>query len=81
MEGMSQRMKLYYYSGNCHESIQAQEQIKNNFLQVLNVYLQKTGQGGCADPNNAMVCKAENVKIKCGKLQSKKRSLQVGHYS
>eukprot|EP00795_Rhopilema_esculentum_P000716 gene716-10430_t len=76
MEGMSQRMKLYYYSGNCHESIQAQEQIKNNFLQVLNVYLQKTGKGGCADPNNAMVCKAENVKIKCGKLQSKKRSLQ-----
>ena len=77
LEGMSQRMKLFYFTGSCHESVQAQEQIRSNFVKVLGVYLQKSGQGSCSDPNNANICKADNVKIKCGKVQSRKRSTQV----
>ena len=70
-------MKLFYFTGSCHESVQAQEQIRSNFVKVLGVYLQKSGQGSCSDPNNANICKADNVKIKCGKVQSRKRSTQV----
>ena len=76
---MSQRMKLLYYTGSCHESVQAREQIKSNFLIVINKYLQKTGQGSCSDPNNNNICKAENVRIVCGQVQSRKRSTQVSH--
>ena len=77
LEGMSQRMKLLYFTGSCHDNVQAQDQIKSNFITVMNKYLQKTGQGSCSDPGNNNICLAENIRISCGQVQSRKRSTQV----
>jgi len=76
LEGMSQRMKLLYFTGSCHDNVQAQDQIKSNFITVMNKYLQKTGQGSCSDPGNNNICLAENIRISCGQVQSRKRSTQ-----
>lgn len=81
-EGMAQRVEVNYYSGNCHESITGQDKIKSNFKIMLDMFLRRSGVGGCSDAASAQLCKAENIKIKCGKIQAngRKRSTQVYQY-
>lgn len=67
-EGMTQKMKFFYFSGSCHDSIQARQQIADNFVKILDKVLRN--EGGCANAANGRVCKAENVQIKCGKTQA-----------
>lgn len=79
-EGMTQKMKFFYFSGSCHDSIQARQQIADNFVKILDKVLRN--EGGCANAANGRVCKAENVQIKCGKTQAvngrRKRGATVG---
>ena len=69
-----------YYTGNCHDSIAAQNQIKANFKKYLDKFLQMSGQGTCNNPHNSIQCKAENIKLKCGAIQTgNKRSTRVNY--
>lgn len=79
-EGMGQNMRFFYFSGSCHENIDTRKQIADNFIKVLDKILRHSG--GCSNAANARVCQSENVRIKCGKVQSydalrRKRSIQV----
>lgn len=64
-QGMGQNMRFFYFSGDCETS---KEQIKQNFLVVLDNFLRY--DGGCADPANARICEANKVQVACGKTQS-----------
>ena len=65
---------LHYYNGNCTTK-EAQTQIKQNFIRMLNdsIYKQK-----CQDPAFRDKCSSENVKVTCAWVPSvvsrKKRS-------
>lgn len=78
-QGMGQNMRFLYFTGSCQSSNDAQNEIKRNFLVILDKFLQH--EGGCADPNNQLVCAANKVQIKCGKTQvvggRRRRSAQV----
>ncbi|XP_068689881.1 uncharacterized protein [Montipora foliosa] len=67
-------MDLYYFNGNCGTP-EAQAQIKQNFIQILNGSLYKEI---CSDPAIKDKCTAENVKVTCAMVSSvgkrKKRS-------
>ncbi|XP_065668355.1 sushi, von Willebrand factor type A, EGF and pentraxin domain-containing protein 1 isoform X2 [Hydra vulgaris] len=77
-EGMGQKMKFFYYSGNCHDSFEARSIIADNFVKLLDRVMRN--EGGCANAANARVCQSENVEITCGKVETingrRKRSLQ-----
>ena len=70
-------MDLYYFNGDC-TTPEAQAQIKQNFIQILNGSLYKEI---CTDPSIKDKCTAENVKVTCGLVSAaakrKKRSLGV----
>lgn len=75
-QGMSQNMKFFYFTGACDSGNDAQNEIKRNFLVILNQFIRH--QGGCA--MNQLVCDANKVQVKCGKTQvvsGRKRSIQV----
>ena len=67
-------MDLYYFNGNC-STPEAQAQIKQHFIQILNGSLYKEI---CTDPAIKDKCTAENVKVTCAMVSSvgkrKKRS-------
>ena len=54
-------MDLHYYYGDC-TTPEAQAQIKQNFIQILN---ESSFNEGCQDPALKDRCKAENVKVTC----------------
>lgn len=70
-------MDLYYYNGDCRTP-EAQAQIKENFIEILNGSLYKEI---CTDPGIKDKCIAENVKVTCALVSSdgqrKKRSSGV----
>jgi len=57
-------VELHYYYGDC-TTPQAQAQIKQNFIQLLNESFFKEV---CQDPALKEKCKAENVKVTCGSV-------------
>ena len=71
-------MDLYYYHGDC-TSPEAQAQIKQNFILILNG--SKNLNFICNDPDLKERCKPENVKVTCSMVDSttvrKKRSTGV----
>ena len=54
-------MDLHYYYGDCNTP-EAQAQIKQNFIQIMNESFFKEL---CQDPALKNKCKAENVKVTC----------------
>jgi len=78
-QGMGQRMRFFYFSGNCQSS---KGQIQQNFIAILDLFLRN--DGGCSHPGNARVCDAKKVEVTCGKTQVVngrfRRSSQVQHY-
>ena len=69
-------MDLYYFNGDC-STPEAQAQIKQNFIQILNGSLYKEI---CTDPAIKDKCRVENVKVTCAMVSDakrKKRSLGV----
>ena len=78
---MRQLMEFFYYSGNCHTSAAARNQIANNFIKIMGIALQETGKGGCDNPTFRRHCSASNVKIRCGAIVPvsgrRRRSTQV----
>ena len=63
-------VSLHYFSGNC-SSPEAQAQIKQNFIEILNASLFKEI---CNDPAYKDDCKVENVKVTCSE-ERKRRAL------
>lgn len=67
-------MDLHYYYGDCNTP-EAQAQIKQNFIEILNV---STFSEVCQDPSLKEKCNAENVKVTCSEVEfvisRKKRS-------
>jgi len=59
-------MDLHYYYGDC-TTPEAQAQIKQNFIQLLNESFFKEV---CQDPAFKDKCKAENVKVTCAAVDS-----------
>ena len=59
-------MDLHYYYGDC-TTPEAQAQIKQNFIQLLNESFFKEV---CQDPALKDKCKAENVKVTCSAVAS-----------
>ena len=59
-------MDLHYYYGDC-TTPEAQAQIKQNFIQILNESLFKQV---CQDPVFKDKCKADNVKVTCSVVVS-----------
>ena len=71
-------MRFFYYSGNCHDSIAARKEIANKFVDVVRTILEQDFGDSCHNPAHKRSCNAENVKIKCGKVQrGGKRSFTV----
>ena len=69
-------MDLYYFNGNC-STPEAQAQIKQNFILILNGSLYKEV---CTDPAIKDKCRVENVKVTCAMVdvaQRKRRSSGV----
>lgn len=70
-------MKFFYFSGSCHDSETAKEEIRKNFLSVISKVL----NSDVACTQNQRTCVATKVEIKCGQEQSRdgkvKRSAQV----
>ena len=70
-------MDLHYFNGDC-TTPEAQAQIKQNFIEILNGSFYKEI---CNDPAMKDKCKAENVKVTCAMatsvVQRKKRSSGV----
>ena len=68
---------LYYFNGDCRTP-EAQAQIKESFIEILNGSLYKEI---CTDPGMKDKCIAENVKVTCALVSSngrrKKRSSGV----
>ena len=62
-------MYLCYFNGDC-TTPEAQAQIKQNFIQILNGSLHKEI---CIDPAIKDKCTAENVKVTCGMVSAAKR--------
>ena len=61
-------MDLHYYYGDC-TTPEAQAQIKQNFIQLLNEsYFNQV----CQDPALKDKCKAENVEVTCSSVMSKR---------
>ena len=61
---------LHYFNGDC-SSPEAQAQIKQNFIEILNASL---FNAICNDPAYKDDCKAENVKVTCSG-ERKRRAL------
>ena len=59
-------MDLYYYYGDC-TTPEAQAQIKQNFIQLLN---ESHFKEVCQNPALKDKCKAENVKVTCAAIDS-----------
>jgi len=59
-------MDLHYYYGDC-STPEAQAQIKQNFIQLLNESFFKEV---CQDPALKDKCKAENVEVRCSAVVS-----------
>ena len=58
-------MDLHYYYGHCNTP-EAQAQIKQNFIQILNVSMFSEV---CQDPSFKEKCIAENVKVTCSEVE------------
>ena len=62
-------MDLYYFDGDCRTP-EAQTQIRENFIRILNGSLFRMI---CQDPALRDRCTAENVEVTCGEVTSKRR--------
>jgi len=67
-------MDLHYYYGDC-TTPEAQAQIKQNFIQLLNEsYFNQV----CQDPTLKDKCKAENVEVTCSSVVSARSKRSAG---
>jgi len=67
-------MDLHYYYGDC-TTPEAQAQIKQNFIQLLNEsYFNQV----CQDPALKDKCKAENVEVTCSSVVSARSKRSAG---
>lgn len=67
-------MDLHYYYGDC-TTPEAQAQIKQNFIQLLNEsYFNQV----CQDPELKDKCKAENVEVTCSSVVSARLKRSAG---
>ena len=62
-------MDLYYFDGDC-STPEAQAQIRENFIQILNGSFFGVM---CQDPVFKDRCRAENVEVTCGEVTSARR--------
>ena len=62
-------MDLYYFDGDCRTP-EAQTQIRENFIRILNGSLFRMI---CQDPAFRDRCTAEIVEVTCGEVTSKRR--------
>ena len=62
-------MDLYYFDGDC-STPEAQTQIRENFIRILNG---SVFEMICQDPAFRDRCTAENVEVSCGEVTSARR--------